>query len=460
MMPRVEATVGDVTECAQRARSAQVAWGAIGLEKRRRILLDARQALLAKSDALVALLISEGGKVPTEARLMDIGVGAATLSWTATEGPKALVSERVGTFIPRALRSVTTTYEPRGVCGLLTPWNYPVAIPMGTIAPALLAGNAVLWKPSELVPQVSAAVVDVLVSAGVPRDVLALVQGGPEVGAAVVEADIDHLTFVGGSVAGRVVAGRAGSRLLPAIIELGGKAPCIVLDDDHLERAARAIVFGGLMNGGQSCVAVERVYVVDAVFDAVFQRVRALAGTLRPGRERGRAMLRDRAADIAAAVADASETGGPVVDVTHRPDSPLLTDESFGAVLPFVRVRDADEAVQLSNAHPLQLAAYVFGDAAAARDVAARLAAPMVGINDVLLHYALPQVAFGGRSGSGYGRVHGVDGLRALTVAKTVIEAPSYAPDRELWWHPYGDDGRVELSLIDKALALYERLKR
>ena len=445
-----------------RLRSAQRAFSTTSLLERSRLLGGLRGAVLRNASRLADVLVSELGKVRTEALALDVAPAAMTLSWAATAAPRALGPSTLPSLLPGFPRRATSSWRPRGVCALLSPWNYPLAIPMGTIAAAVAGGNAVLWKPSEHAPRSAQVLLDVLREGGLPHDLVQLVLGGPQAGRAVVDADVDQVTFVGSTRVGRTVAARCGERLIPCIVELGGKAPAIVLSGADLERCAGALVFGGLANGGQSCVAVERVYAVDDVFDALLLRTRALAARLRPGVELGRCVLADRGTALAHELTRLGDDGTGVVDVTGRETS-LLNEECFGQAIPFVRVSSVDDAVAAANAHPLQLAAYVFGPAQQARAVAARLRAPMVAVDDVMIHYALPHVPFGGVGGSGFGRVHGDEGLRALCVEHVLVEntLPSAAlPSAEPWWQPYNRDPQPWLKALDKTLSVIERLRR
>jgi succinate-semialdehyde dehydrogenase/glutarate-semialdehyde dehydrogenase len=446
-------------------REAQRAFATTSLHERSALLGRLRRAVLRNADRLADVLVDELGKVRTEALTLDVAPAAMTLSWAATAAPAALATAVLPSFLPGLPRTATSTWRPRGVCALWSPWNYPLAIPMGTIAAALAGGNAVLWKPSEHATRSSQVLLEVLREGGLPHDLVELVIGGPEAGRSVVDdGDVDRVTVVGSTRVGRSVAARCGERLIPCVIELGGKAPAIVLPGADVERCARALVFGGLANGGQSCVSVERVYASAVVFDRLFERTRELAAQLRPGVELGRPVLADhaRALGLELQRLGAGGAAGPCVDVTGRSTS-LLEDESFGAVIPFVRVATVDDAVAAANAHPLQLSAYVFGPAVEARAIAARLRAPMVAVDDVMIHYALPQIPFGGVGASGFGRVHGDEGLRALCVQQVLVEntLPAFAlPKREPWWQPYDTNIKPWLRALDKTLALIERVRR
>jgi succinate-semialdehyde dehydrogenase/glutarate-semialdehyde dehydrogenase len=442
-----------VADAVTRVRVAQGLWAARPITERADVLVQVRKTLIADADALVAVATDELGKLPGETRVLDIGAAAIALSWAASAGPVALADAPIATFAPQLLRQATSSWRPRGVCALLSPWNYPYAIPMATLSAALVGGNGVVWKPSEFAPRCARALLDTLRRGGVPDDLVVIVDGDARAGAAVVNGDVDHVSFVGSSAAGASVAAACGARLRPCIIEGGGKAPAVVVDGADVERAARAIVFGGLGNGGQSCVAVERVYATAGVFRPLFERVTALCATT----PRGAAVLKDNDARLRdAVVAVGGAASDAVVDVSAHPDSPLLRDECFGAVIPFVEVANANDAVARANAHPLQLAAYVFGPPEVARDIAKALRAPMVAIDDTMIHYALPQIPFGGVGGSGFGRMHGDEGLRALCVQQVLVEPGRLRPESEPWWPVAGSDGRRELRVLSGALDAVE----
>jgi acyl-CoA reductase-like NAD-dependent aldehyde dehydrogenase len=457
-----------VADACARARRAQAAFGGTSLAFRADLVRKLRAALLKRAEELVAVSIDESGKVRAEAITLEIAPAALALTWAAYAGPRALAEERIPALLP-LLRRATRSFSPRGVCGLISPYNYALSIPMSTIGPALAAGNAVVWKPADAGTRTAQKTVEifahVLQDAGLSPDLLVVIEGGAEAGRALLEGDLDHLTFVGSTAVGRQVAARCGERLLPSVIELGGKAPAIVLDDADLDRASRAIVYGGLANAGQSCVAVERVFAVPAVFDELLARTAALASRIRPGtevaslgerhRERSRQMIDDARARGARFV------GEHVADVTGVDGVRALDEEIFGPLIPFVRVRDADEAITLANAHPLQLCAYVFSnDEARARKVAARLRAPHVTLGDAMISYALMELPFGGDGASGAGRVHGIEGLRAL--AREQIVVSGHLPiAKEPWWLPY-DDKNIDRGLkhLERLLSFLERARR
>jgi succinate-semialdehyde dehydrogenase/glutarate-semialdehyde dehydrogenase len=453
----------DLDDACMRARAAQGSLAASSLRERAALLRAVRKEMLARAEEIIATLADESRKVRVEAIGLEIVPSALALTYAAREGPRALADERVAAFLPLPRRA-TRRFRPRGVVGLITPFNYTLAIPMGTIAPALAAGNAIVWKPA--LTGVRAArlfaniVDDASARAGLARGLVFVVEGGVDAGQALLHAPIDHLTFVGSTAAGRQVAARCGERLLPCILELGGSAPAIVLDDADLDRTASAIVFGGLANAGQSCIAVERVFAGPRVFDALLDKTARIAQSVRPGvdvsplaeaqRHKVEGLLDD------ARAAGAHFRNDAVIDATGT-KARIVDDEVFGPAIPFVRVADMDEAVARTNEHPQQLCAYVFGKKATARALAARLRAPNVVIGDVMISYAMMELPFGGARAGGIGRVHGVDGLRALCDEQVLVER--HLPiKKEPWWLPYNSRGADwVLRALEPALRILDR---
>lgn len=454
-----------VEDACGRARAAQSALAGASLRERAAFLRAVRKRMLARHEDVIAVLIDESKKVRAEAIALELAPAALALTWCARAIREALDDEKVEPFLPMLPRRALRRWRPRGVVGLIAPFNYTLAIPMGTVAAALAAGNAVVWKPPEngtRVAQLVAQLVDEAARAcALPSGLVEVVSGGSEVGRALVDAPIDHLTFIGSTAAGRHVAARCGERLLPLVLELGGSAPAIVLDDADVERTARAIVFGGLANAGQSCIAVERVFAGPRVFDELIERTAALAAEVRPGVDVS-AVHGPQRAKIDALLDDARKSHASflnehVVDATGT-HARIVDDEVFGPPIPFCKVASIDEAVRRTNEHPQQLCAYVFAaDKKEARAVARRVSAPHVVINDVMISYAMMELPFGGARGGGWGRVHGVDGIRALADEQIIVDG--HLPLRkEPWWLPYDNKGAdLLLKALGPALSLLDR---
>jgi succinate-semialdehyde dehydrogenase/glutarate-semialdehyde dehydrogenase len=386
------------------------------------------------------------------------------MTWYARHAPKALAPREIELHLLKHRKSVVA-YQPRGVVGVISPWNFPLLIPIGDAFSALVTGSSVVVKPSELTPLIALEAKAIWDATGLPQDLLQVLPGTAETGTALIEAGIDELLFTGGVAGGRRVASACGAHLIPCVLELGGKAPLIVADDVDVERAARAIVFGGFANSGQICISVERVYAHKNVYERVVDRVTELTLRLRQGDPTTGnvdvgAMVMPRQMDVVERlIADALDKGaslkiggkrvrGPgsffeptvLADCNH--EMAVMREEIFGPVVPFMRVESDEQAIALANDSDLGLNAYVFArDGDRARGIAERVQAGSVVVNDVLINYACPEAPFGGIKQSGYGRVHGEEALRALCTVKHLSFDRIRPPSKDPLWFPYTDKG-------------------
>ena len=427
-----------VAAAVARARPAAAWWAGLGFAGRRRRLL-AHKALLARRAAeLVDLVHRENGK-PTADATIEVLVAVEHLDWAARRAARVLGRRRAEGNLLLVNHAAAVEYQPLGVVGVIGPWNYPVLTPLGSITYALAAGNAVVFKPSELTPAVGRWLAGAFAAVVPEQPVLQVVTGDGSTGAALCRAGVDKLAFTGSTTTGRKVMAACAETLTPVVLELGGKDALIVDADADLEAAAQQAVWGGLANAGQTCLAIERVYVVDAVHDRFVARVAELARGLRagaaPDADLGPMTAPRQAAVIRAQLADALERGAravvggldavrppfvdPVVLVDVPDDALVLREETFGPLLPVVRVRDADEAVARANASRYGLGAAVFARRRGRR-IAAALRSGMVSVNSVQSFFGMPSLPFGGVGDSGFGRTHGPDGLREFSRAKAV----------------------------------------
>ena len=452
----------EVRAAVARARAAQRAWAALPLRDRCRRVARFADVLMAQAEGVIELLVKEGGKTRPEALAMEVVVVADLVRYFTKQAPRILAPERIPLHLLRH-RASYLHYVPRGVVGIIAPWNFPFSIPMGETIMALIAGNGVVLKPSEVTPLVALEARRLYLDAGLPEDLFQVVTGRGPTGAALIDAGIDHCVFTGSVATGRRVAAACGERLIPCTLELGGKAPAVVCRDADLDRTAQAIVWGGFANAGQVCASVERVYAVPEVHDALVERVVAQARALRqgdastgiPGDVDVGAMTWERQVDVvdklvAAAVgAGATVAAGgrrrpgpgqffePTVLTGCTHDMDVMKKEIFGPVIPIMKVADEEEAVRLANDSPLGLVAYVFArDTARARRLAERIEAGTVMINGVLETFGAPETPWGGVKASGIGRTHSALGLRDLCELRHVNYDRVRLP-REVWWYPY-----------------------
>ena len=447
----------DVRVLAARLRDAQPAWEALGVRGRAVWLGRWRDWLLDNQDRLTELIRRETGKALGDAAI-EVPTAVQTINYFSENGERFLADERprphTVAFLTKRLRLRRRPYP---LVGLIEPWNFPLALPAFDGIPALVAGCALLSKPSEVVPLSWREAVRGWKEIGAPP-VLGCVTGGPDAGAAVVDV-VDMIHFTGSTATGRLVAGRAAERLIPCSLELGGKDPMIVLADADLERAAGAAVWGGLFNSGQACISVERIYVEASVHDAFVDAVLAKVAALRQGPDPGvdvGAMATDAQVEVVERhVADARARGARVlaggqrrpgagryfaptvlVDVDH--DMACMREETFGPLLPIMAVADADEAVARANDTDYGLSASVFSrDRKRAEQVAERLEAGAVNINNVIVNGFQFPLPMGGWKQSGIGaRAGGAAAVRKYCRAQAIV-SDRLEPRADVSWYPY-----------------------
>ncbi|GAA3534853.1 aldehyde dehydrogenase family protein [Nocardioides daeguensis] len=439
---RVIGTVPDlsadhVADAARRARAAQPAWAALGFDGRAQVLRRMQRWIVDHTDELIATICAETGKTYEDALLAEVSYGAAAFGFWAKQAPRYLAETRIRSSQPLvAGKRLVQRYRPLGLVGVIGPWNYPLTNSFGDCIPALAAGNAVLLKPSEITPLTSLLLAEGLAACGLPDGVFGVVTGRGETGAALVD-EVDMVMFTGSTATGRRVAARAAERLIPASLELGGKDPMIVLADADLERAATHAAYYAMFNCGQTCISIERCYVEEPVYAEFVELVSAKVDALRQGVPQGPGSVDvgsltfppqvdviDRHVSEALAAGAQALTGGVrperpgywypptvLVDVDHS--MAIMREETFGPTLPIMAVRDADEAVRLANDSEYGLCASVFGrDLARAEDVARRLEAGAVTVNDAVVNYTALELPMGGaKPASGIGRRHGREGI-------------------------------------------------
>ncbi|MBV9823780.1 MAG: aldehyde dehydrogenase family protein [Actinobacteria bacterium] len=427
-------TAADVTAAVERARAAATWWAGLGTAGRRARLDAWRVQLVRRTDELAALIAEENGK-PVDDAVVEVTIAVAHLAWAARNAAKVLRRHRVNPGLLAVNHSASVEYLPYGVVGVIGPWNYPVHTPMGSISYALAAGNAVVFKPSEYTPAVGRWLVESFAEVVAEQPVLQLVTGFGETGAALCRAGVDKLAFTGSAATGRKVMSACAESLTPCVIECGGKDALIVAADADLPRAAEQAVWGSMFNAGQTCAGVERVYVEAPVYDEFCARVAEAAASVRTGADYGAITMPGQLDVVSAHVRQALEAGGralvggpesvrapfvePVVLVDVPPDSPAVTEETFGPVVVISRVADLEEAVEAANSGGYGLGASVFSRRHG-RAVAGRLRAGMVSVNSVLTYASVPGLPWGGSGESGFGRIHGPDGLREFARSRAV----------------------------------------
>ncbi len=439
----------DVSAAVARARRAGLVWSALGHAERRSHLLDYRRELVRRMDEIIEVVHRENGKPRADAAA-ELMLVVNHLTHAANRAETLFAPRSVSSGMLANYKS-KVTYHPYGVIGVIGPWNYPIFTPMGSIGYALAAGNTVVFKPSELTPLSGKLLVECAQAAIPIPDVLQLVTGFGETGAALARSKVDKIAFTGSPSTGRRVMAAAAENLTPVVLELGGKDAMIVAADADLDKAARAAVFGGLTNSGQACISIERVYVADAVYDQFVNLVVDYAKRIRVGdddeahygamtMEKQIEIVREHLTEALAQGARAligglSAIRGRFIDPTILVDvtsnMKIMREETFGPVLPIMRVSNADEAVRLANESTYGLGSAVFAKEGAER-LADRLRAGMTSVNSVIAFAGMPSLPFGGVGESGFGRIHGDEGMLEFARVKATTHERMEMPGLSL----------------------------
>ena len=448
-----------------RARAAQILWGRVPIGERCARLRDLRDCIMSSRDSLATAVVAESGKPRVEALFADIFVSVDTAAYFAKNAERLLAPERVPHHsLAAKAKSGRLTYEPLGVIGIISSWNYPLAIPLSQIVPALAAGNAVICKTSEFTPHCGALIEKLFADAGFPKDLVTIVQGGGEVGQALIDADPAKVLFTGSVATGRRVAEACAKRLIPTVLELGGKDAMLVLADANLDVAASAAVWGSYTNCGQVCLSVERLFVEQSVSDEFAARCVEKTKKLKlgpgsdPATDVGPMIRPQHVQRMVDLIEDAVSRGAklryggyPRVDLGSNFFEPtvivdvdstmrLFQEETFGPILAIQSVRDPEEAIARANDSPFALSASVWTrDAARGEAIAKRLRAGAVMVNDAISYFAIAEAPHGGCAASGWGRTHGKAGLLELVQTK-YIDVDRLPGREKPWWYRYGAD--------------------
>jgi acyl-CoA reductase-like NAD-dependent aldehyde dehydrogenase len=453
----------EVQAAVARAQAAQTAWGDLGVLKRIAVLRQFQSNLLKRKSEIAEAITSEAGKPVAEALTTEVLVVLDAARFLIDHAFHLLRDEPVphGNLATKLKRG-RLLREPYGVVGIISPWNYPFSIPATETLAALVAGNAVVLKPSEFTSLIALELRSLLHAAGVPRDVFQVVIGDGATGAALVHSKIDKLVFTGSVATGKRIAAAAAERLLPVVLELGGKDPMLVLDDADVDVASSAAVWGAFVNAGQTCLSVERCYVHRSLYENFLRACAEKTKKLRVGHGLDiendvgpmihQRQLRIVEAHVEDAVARGARvlTGGsrsqelgknfyrPTVlaDVTH--EMRIMREETFGPVLPVMAFDSDDEAVRLANDSEYGLAASVWTrDRARGERLARRIKAGTVMVNDVVSCFGISEAPHAGVKSSGMGRTHGRFGLEEMVRLK-YVDVDLMPGMKKVWWYGYG----------------------
>ena len=460
---RVQQTSTDeVVAAVTRSREVFHKWKLTSFSERKRLVMKAREVILAEMDDIAHLISAESGKPFGEAIAMEIAPVLDLMQFFARKSEKMLAPKRVGIGLYSLLgRSSKIVYHPLGAVGIIPAWNFPFSIPLGEAVMALMAGNTVVIKPSELTSLIGLRIGEIFTKAGFPNGAVQIVTGDGRAGAALVDAAPDKIMFTGSVTTGKKIAEAAAKNLTSVVLELGGKDPMIVFEDANLELASSAAVWGAFCNSGQACSSVERLYAQESIADELTRKIVEKTKDLKQGggeredvsigamsSERQIRIVEDHVEDFRAAGAKV-ETGGrrnpeleglfyePTVITNAYNDMRGMQEETFGPTLPIATFRTEEEAIKLANDSEFGLTASVWTrDYAKGKRVAERIEAGSVCVNEVLYTHGIGQTPWGGFKNSGRGRTHGREGLMELVQPQHIhINRIALLPDA--WWMPY-----------------------
>jgi acyl-CoA reductase-like NAD-dependent aldehyde dehydrogenase len=449
----------DVAAAVARGRAAQAIWQKTSFAERASLLYKLRDRLLDQGEKLGDILTAETGRPRAEVYGNELFYLCDAIGSWAKHSTRYLKAKKITPHFPLLkTKKVFSTYTPRGVIGIISPWNFPLTLTLGEALPALMAGNAVVVKPSEVTPLSALFGAEVVAETGFPENLFQVVIGGAEAAEALIDC-VDMIAFTGSVEVGKRVMKRAAERLIPVGLELGGKDPMIVLKDADLDRAVGACAWGALVNCGQACTSIERVYVEAPVYDRFVEKLAARVRAIRQGASESdvdigclttEAQFKKVAAQVEQAIAQGARAliGGrpnphlsgyyyePTVLVNVDHSMAIATDETFGPVIPIIKVRDVEEALKFANDSRYGLGGSIFSRN---KDTAWRLAQSLqtgaVCINDSLINFTVTEAPMGGWKESGLGRRHGAEGIRKFCQQKTIV-VDRFGLKEEFFWYP------------------------
>lgn len=451
-------TSDELANMVKRARQAQMRWAALPARERGKKVCGIGRVVADRANELAALICSDTGKPFYEALWGEVFIVSSLAHYFGKRTHKILKPRFISAYLLKYRRSYLH-FAPRGLVGVIAPWNFPFSLGFGDVIMALAAGNAVIFKPSEVTPRIGIECQRIIEQAGLDPELLQVAMGGGETGAAVTECGLDLLHFTGSVATGKKIAAKCGELLLPVVLELGGKNAALVLEDADLEETARSLVFGAFFNAGQACASVGRVYVHEAVYESLLKRLKERTSALRQGDgsqddvELGPVIHGPQLAIVERHVNEARHAGAIVESggvakqgryfaptlITNVDDTmAICRDETFGPVMPVMKFRTVEEAIERANSTDYGLTAYVFTrNVKRGRRIAERLRAGTILVNDTLITHGCPETPWGGVKNSGIGITHSAEGLRGFCEQRHVnydLFPMPIAP----WKFPYG----------------------
>ena len=454
-------TKEEVDAAVARAREAFGPWRDTPVKDRLRMLARIKDVVRTHGEEYARRISEDTGKPLVDSLLTELMSIPLFLDHYRRRAPKLLARKRTRTPLLFPGKKSYVEHFPMGVIGVIAPWNFPFQLSMVPTVSALVAGNTVVLKPSEVTPITGEIMHEIFRRIGLPRGVVEVIQGDGSTGAALCEADVDKIFFTGSVATGRKVMAAAAKKPIPVELELGGKDAMIICADANLERAARAAIWGGLVNCGQMCVSVERILVEEAVHDRFVELLQREVDKVRVGgpeehADMGPLTFEHQIDTIERHVKGAVEAGArllrggrrverpgqfyaPTLIADVTPDMEIYREETFGPVLPVTKVSGAEEAVRLANEHQYGLTGSVWtSDVDKGLELASRMECGQVMVNDLVAIVGNPALPFGGVKNSGFGRYHGDEGLLSFTHQKAIMVDRGKL-DFEPFWFPYRD---------------------
>jgi succinate-semialdehyde dehydrogenase/glutarate-semialdehyde dehydrogenase len=482
----------DVARKIEAARIAQVSWSALSLQERARRLKVLGKYIASNGDEFAERIHNDNGKLKLDALVTEILPAVMAVSYYCKRGQKILKDKKVsGGNLLMFNKQSRMIHEPYGVVGIISPWNYPFAIPFSEVIMALLAGNGVILKTATSVPGTGRLLAEIFQQADIPENLFSYVElQGKDAGPAFIEGGVDKLFFTGSTAVGKELMELAAPKLLPLVLELVGADAAIVCADADLDRSALGILWAGFSNAGQSCGGVQRILVHQDVYETFVQKLSTRIKELRIGSsvnddigpmislKQKKAVQKQVAECVKQGAIIAAQSSGDLNDETLfvpailltnlTKDMPITTDEVFGPVAGIYSVQNDDEAVRIANASPYGLTASVWSkNYTRAKNISRKINAGAVMINDHLMSHGLAETPWGGFGDSGIGRTHGEMGLLEMVKTKVVVNDTLPGAKRNLWWHPYSEKvysgmeailqfvGVFKLSAIPKVIKIF-----
>jgi succinate-semialdehyde dehydrogenase/glutarate-semialdehyde dehydrogenase len=485
--------VEEVFEISKKAQEVFRKWSATTIDERLKLLKDARDILYREKDEIAKLITLENGKPILESYSMEIFPTLDLFEFHIKNARKILKPRKVRSQIPLFwLKRNYIHFEPLGVVAVISPWNYPLLLPIAPIISALVAGNCVIFKPSEYTSLIGLKIYEIFKEAGFPDGVFNIVVGFGDVGEALVNSHIDKISFTGSTKTGRIIMQNAGKKPIPVTLELGGKDPMIVFDDVDIDLVSSSAVWGAFANAGQTCVSVEVCYVQEKIFDDFVEKVvektknLKIGNGLDPDVEIGPINNERQLMIIEKQIEDAISKGAKILTggkriypkdkngnelkgyffeptvITDVDNSMLLMrEETFGPVLPIVKFKDEDEVIEMANSSEYGLSASVWTkDKKRAKRIVEKIKSGSVLVNECVVHYGDAKAPCGGVKSSGFGRVHSEFGIYDMVNVK--FESFDFVSPYRLWWFGYDEELLVTIKDAISFLyspSLFQRLK-